>query len=181
MQASTPPHNRKHTLPPLDALVVPLTLRSRRYQYQDTTPSPSSTGTINTKKEKEKKKKTLNRTQMQKSSSFTRELVSRTCRQLSCARRCCCRHFVTIHIMTFVNLIIAGDRYYARERQITGGKRKERHQSEIEIESKMKGRTLKDLRTKKEKEKQNETNPEVKNITNCENRSKKVDRYGRGG
>ena len=83
--------------------------------------------------------------------------------------------------MTFVNLIIAGDRYYARERQITGGKRKERHQSEIEIESKMKGRTLKDLRTKKEKEKQNETNPEVKNITNCENRSKKVDRYGRGG
>ena len=148
MQASTPPHNRKHTLPPLDALVVLLILRSRRYQYQDTTPSPSSTGTINTKKEKEKKK-TLNRTQMQKSSSFTRELVSRTCRQLSCARRCCCRHFVTIHIMTFVNLIIAGDRYYARERQITGGKRKERHQSEIEIESKMKGRTLKDLRTKK--------------------------------
>ncbi|PKY02668.1 hypothetical protein P168DRAFT_188722 [Aspergillus campestris IBT 28561] len=85
---------------------------------------------------KNKKENTLNRTQMQKSSSSTRGLVSRTCRQLSCARRCCCRHFVTIHIMTFVNLIIAGDRYYARGRQITGGKRKERRQSEIEIESK---------------------------------------------
>lgn len=124
-----------NTHPPLDAL-VPLILGSRRHQYQDATPSPSSTGTKNNNLEKKIKNNTLNRTQMQKSSSFTRELVSRTCRQLSCARRCCCRHFVTIHIMTFVNLIIAGGRYFARERQITGGKRKERRQSEIEIGSK---------------------------------------------